>query len=612
MTAQSFENPLPCLPDVDGSNLQNGYVYIGEPDLDAITNPKAVYWDEALTIPVNQPLRTRGGYLWRNGAPARIWVDGNYSTLVQDQRGRQVFYAPNWSSASSVNVRFLQEGTGAVGRSVQAKLRDAVSVKDFGAVGDNATDDTVKIQAAMDFAFANRRALYFPGGSYVVSATLAPNFQDCYNLPHPGGNVMFGDGMGVTRLRYTPASGYCIDCTVNQNHVDSFTMMDMGINIDDAIGSASGVLMPQGWGQRFVRVHFDGAGPTGIGLFMDGTFGGGAYNYGNLISECRFHNITQNFLGQWLKVTGSLALEIMNSFFSVSMYNGPALQITEGRTVRMSGNQYETRHDGAFLLVQHLIDLVDCYGVTIGDPWFEGKTHASCIRVSAGCRNVQVNNAFMFSDNPAGFLVYSLCDGVVRVNGCMYQHELAAPAPTNAMLAQGGGLGSITFEGDYTNTTPAFTKLLGVDRVGATQPHQPNFSGELSIAVANVTGDGTSYTLLCQEAYDANANYNPATGVFMAPVTGRYQFWVAVFFESLDVAHTTGTVTLAAGTRGYIIWSGNIGAVRTVTNGFIVSGSVQADMTAGQTAVVSVLVSGGAKVVDIGTTFTRFQGALLM
>ena len=66
---------------------------------------------------------------------------------------------------NSDEVNFLQAGTGAVTRTVQSKLRDVVSVKDFGAVGDGVTDDTAAIQAAIN----TNNGVFFPIGTYKCS-----------------------------------------------------------------------------------------------------------------------------------------------------------------------------------------------------------------------------------------------------------------------------------------------------------------------------------------------------------------------------------------------------------------------------------------------------------
>lgn len=52
------------------------------------------------------------------------------------------------SSGASL-VGYLPAGTGAVATTVQAKLRESVSIQDFGAVGDGTTDDTAAITAAL-------------------------------------------------------------------------------------------------------------------------------------------------------------------------------------------------------------------------------------------------------------------------------------------------------------------------------------------------------------------------------------------------------------------------------------------------------------------------------
>jgi len=72
--------------------------------------------------------------------------------------------------------------TGAVNRTINQKSQDYVSVKDFGAIGDNVADDTVAIQAALD-AF---KGIHIPQGNYKITAPLNLN----------NNNFIFGEGRG--------------------------------------------------------------------------------------------------------------------------------------------------------------------------------------------------------------------------------------------------------------------------------------------------------------------------------------------------------------------------------------------------------------------------------
>lgn len=76
------------------------------------------------------------------------------------------------SSASSVvnNTAFTAAGAGAVVRVVQDKLREWVSVLDFGAKGDGVTDDTAALNAAAAAA-AGKALLHVPAGTYMVDGT---------------------------------------------------------------------------------------------------------------------------------------------------------------------------------------------------------------------------------------------------------------------------------------------------------------------------------------------------------------------------------------------------------------------------------------------------------
>ena len=71
-------------------------------------------------------------------------------------------------SGASVPPDFTPTGTGAVTRSLADKAADAISVKDFGAVGDGLTNDTTAIQNAL----AAHDAVFIPPGEYLITATL--------------------------------------------------------------------------------------------------------------------------------------------------------------------------------------------------------------------------------------------------------------------------------------------------------------------------------------------------------------------------------------------------------------------------------------------------------
>lgn len=179
MSALSIQPTFPIFTETDGLPLENGYIWIGTVNLDPQVNPINVYWDAALTILAPQPVRTLGGYPSRNGTPARLYVNSDYSIRVQNSKGSLVYSAPaateRYSDAviSEINasqVIYDPAGTGAIPTNVQEMLRrPGIDVRDYGAVGDGVTNDLQALKDARDAAGALGVPLLFSPGRYGIN-----------------------------------------------------------------------------------------------------------------------------------------------------------------------------------------------------------------------------------------------------------------------------------------------------------------------------------------------------------------------------------------------------------------------------------------------------------
>lgn len=87
-------SPVPMFFDLDGSPLASGSVYYGQPNQNPETAPITVYWDAACTQPVAQPVKTVNGYPSRQGAPANVYANSDYSITVKNKLGKLIIYMP--------------------------------------------------------------------------------------------------------------------------------------------------------------------------------------------------------------------------------------------------------------------------------------------------------------------------------------------------------------------------------------------------------------------------------------------------------------------------------------------------------------------------------------
>ena len=123
-------------------------------------------------------------------------------------------------------VGYMPAGTGAVATTVQTKLRETVSVKDFGAVGDGVTDDTAAIHAAVNSVLTKNGSVFFPAGRYRVTSgyTNATNNSVSLvgeNIDYYGSTAANSDGSCVILDSTDPNSFFFLQSAGNNLNVSN-------------------------------------------------------------------------------------------------------------------------------------------------------------------------------------------------------------------------------------------------------------------------------------------------------------------------------------------------------------------------------------------------------
>ena len=156
------------------------------------------------------------------------------------------------TTMNASGVTYDPSGTGAVSRSVESVLREAVSVKDFGAVGDGVTDDST----AFTNAFAASDSVVVPPGTYLLSSLVnIPSGQSleiqrgavvkgAFYLPSPSKIRIFGGG--EINGPQTPGS---VAYVSGETGITSPSQQDSGSNV-----VIEGISMT-GWGGGCIRLE---------------------------------------------------------------------------------------------------------------------------------------------------------------------------------------------------------------------------------------------------------------------------------------------------------------------------------------------------------------------
>ena len=137
------------------------------------------YQDSAGTIPLPNPipLNARGEVSNSSGTSVQLFLTSGvtYTFTLYDANNNQLnqstYVVPPVTTTSPTAITYNEGGTGAVNRTVQSKLQETISVKDFGAIGNGIANDYNSFVNAIYSISSSGGTLYIPAGTYYLGVS---------------------------------------------------------------------------------------------------------------------------------------------------------------------------------------------------------------------------------------------------------------------------------------------------------------------------------------------------------------------------------------------------------------------------------------------------------
>lgn len=289
-------------------------------------------------------------------------------------------------------VGYTPEGTGAVATNVQAKLRETVSVKDFGAdPSASVAINTAAIQAAINAA----NSVYIPAGDYKINGTLII----------PSNRTIYGDGARVSVLTQTTnnsalKASYAGTASRNQKiNLRGFSVLGYAAMTATLVDmrNTSYLLMDD--------LLCDGD-PTGAskagGIIIDNTRGDALFNGYVVLRDVFALRGTIGYQGEVNQLTILGGFYNSNSVRGIIAKNGANVQIA-GSEVSGNGTGVVATYLGKYPSGSYdkggiLLDGIN--GADIVGVWFEqnadrvqGQYSRNDVEVLSNCRKVSVRQS---------------------------------------------------------------------------------------------------------------------------------------------------------------------------------------------------------------------------
>lgn len=424
------------------------------------------------------------------------------------------------ASTGSSQVGFVASGTGATLRTVQAKLRDVVNVKDFGAVGDGVTDDSAAINSALQaLNLAGGGVLNFGPKTYIVADTIRI----------PSQCALKGVGQKDTVIKL----GNSVNKNIFESYGGSVTgigLYDLTVDGNQSQNTAGGVYLVGTSGNRGPAFQIERITFTHIRTAIYGAGNRGAVSLSSsdwcVMRDCDFIN---------------------NDYAQIALFWGVADSVIDGIYIGTNGRSYGATAYGLWLSNAGNF-FTNCYfGGTQYGPQvrlYDASTNkfTSCIFDNAGTTGVEIAGASTFNQ----FIGGQIGNSSYSDGGTYYTVDNSVQNSYNMFIG-------VTF---YATYAPAkaqygYYEGPGVDAKAILIGCQ--FTGTWNVGPVGLPNGSTTRLVGCQ-GYD-NSTVTNLIATNQVNVTGPYNN-TAPSTSSIPLGRfSNGAVSMWAGSKGYdYVW----------------------------------------------------------